>query len=173
MPVGEQELVHSLLRERRKLIAYIWSIVRDPHTAEDVFQEVSLIAVQKRDDIERQESILPWLRAVARHKAVKARELGSRRPVPLDAALLAELEVVWARRDSIASYDLSMALEDCTSKLNHKARQIVGMRYGGGMCGQEVADAMGIQVRSVYKALSRIHVTLADCVTRELRHHAN
>src|SRR4051794_21632754 len=48
-PIDQESLVIVLLRDRVKLLAYITAIVRDNHLAEDIFQEVALLAVRKRD----------------------------------------------------------------------------------------------------------------------------
>ncbi len=48
MPITEHDLVAVLLSERNRLVVYVWSIVRNYHVAEDIFQEVSLLAVEQR-----------------------------------------------------------------------------------------------------------------------------
>ncbi len=47
MALEQATVVRILMAERSKLLAYIWSIVRDEHAVEDVFQEVSILAVEK------------------------------------------------------------------------------------------------------------------------------
>lgn len=168
MPVDEQTLVQHLLSERTKLIAYIWSIVHDAHIAEDVFQEVSLVALRKRQEIGGVSQVFPWLRSVARHKALKALSARSRRPMVLDDDLLGELEEVWNRHDAAPASDTADALEGCVRKLSPRARRIIELRYGAGLSGGDVATVVGVQVKSIYQALSRIHVALADCVRQTL-----
>ena len=168
MAVEEKELVQTLLRDRGKLIAYIWSMVRDVHTAEDIFQEVSLVAVAKRSEIDGPAVLLPWLRSVSRHKSLKSLASTSKRPVFLDDQLLEELESVWARQDRVPRSETGEALGGCVQKLSEKAKRIIGLRYGSGLSGQDIAQAMGVRVASIYQALSRIHIALKDCVRRRL-----
>ena len=52
MPVNEDTVVRTLLSHRLGLLAYIEAIVRDTHLAEDVFQDVSSLAFQKREQID-------------------------------------------------------------------------------------------------------------------------
>jgi RNA polymerase sigma-70 factor, ECF subfamily len=170
MPVHDQALLQVLLRERSKLMAYIWSFVRDAEVAEDIFQEVSLLAFQKRDSIAGPESVLPWLRAVARHRAMKAFTARSKRPLPLDESLLDDLDSAWAERDAASSSSLREALRHCMEQLTDKARRIVSLRYGEGLSGQQVATALCVQVRSVYQAMTRIHVALASCIRQQIAH---
>ncbi len=77
--LSESDLVQRLLEERVRLLAYIWAIVRDSHVAEDVFQEVSLLAVRKRSEIVDQTAFPVWLRKSARFCAL-ARSAGAANP---------------------------------------------------------------------------------------------
>jgi RNA polymerase sigma-70 factor (ECF subfamily) len=169
MAVDEQAVVSVLLRERSKLIAYAWSMVRSFHVAEDVFQEVSMLALEKRGEIHGPEQVLPWLRTVVRHRALKARAKSVRGPVAMDEQLLDLLEDAWQAQDAERSTDLMDALERCLAKLTPRAREIIRYRYGLGMSGIDVARALDRQVHAVYKALARIHVTLAECIQRRIR----
>ena len=38
-------LVRVLIRDRAKLLGYIWAILRDHHLADDVFQDVTVLAI--------------------------------------------------------------------------------------------------------------------------------
>ncbi|MBC7819036.1 MAG: sigma-70 family RNA polymerase sigma factor, partial [Planctomycetaceae bacterium] len=78
------------------------------------------------------------------------------------------LDAVWAARDADSSSQLRDALERCIGKLSDKAKRIIRLRYGEGLNGEQVAAAMAIRVRSVYQALSRIHVALADCIRQQM-----
>lgn len=169
MPVDEQVVVTVLLRERSKLIAYVWSIVRSYHVAEDVFQEVSMLALEKRAEIHGPEKVLPWLRAIARHRALKARAKALRGPVAMDERLLDLLEQAWQTQDAAPASDLMDALERCLSKLTPRAREIIRYRYGLSMSGADVARALDRPVQTVYKALARIHVRLGSCIQRHVR----
>ncbi len=104
-----------LLRESGgKLIAYVWSIVRSYHVAEDVFQEVSMLALEKRAEIHGPEKVLPWLRAIARLPGALARRRRLRRAgVAMDERLLDLLEQAWQTQDAAPASDLMDALERC------------------------------------------------------------
>jgi RNA polymerase sigma-70 factor (ECF subfamily) len=165
-----------LLQERAKLLAYVWAIVRDEHLAEDVFQEVSLLAVNKREEIYEEGSLLPWLRRTARHRALHALQLQKRRPVPLSETLLDSLDRCWEKYDDIPSSALADALRQCMSRLTSHARRIITLRYVQGLSGIQVAETLGRKVTTVYMALSRIHGKLRTCVQRRMadedRHYA-
>lgn len=98
MPVDPQTITSIVLRDRARLLAYIGAIVRDHHIAEDVLQEVSMLAMEKHETIKDADTLIPWLRVAARYRALKAVEKRSKRPVLMDAELLALLLAGWPHR---------------------------------------------------------------------------
>jgi RNA polymerase sigma-70 factor (ECF subfamily) len=164
MAVDHNTLMRVMMRDRAKLFAYIWSIVRDVHLAEDVLQEVSLLALDKSQVIENEQVLPAWLRTTCRFRALRALENKHRLPTPLDDHLLDQLDQQWGKTDGQTPGDLIDALRDCVAKLTPRARKMLRMRYADGMSGSDVADAAGIKADSVYKSLGRIHRTLADCI---------
>src|SRR5262245_22089928 len=116
MAIESDLLLRVLLRERAKLLAYIASILRQRELVEDVFQEISLLALNKREEIEGEAHLLPWLRKAARFKALRVLET---RPsaVALDADVLEVLEEAWARTDAVPAADMLDALRGCLEKL--------------------------------------------------------
>jgi len=164
MTISETTIVRVLLAERAKLAAYIWVIVRDSHLVKDVFQEVAL-AVQKRAEL-RDEAALPvWLRRTARFQALAALRDKSRHATqPLTPEILDQLDAYWATQDGPAANGRAEALQECLPRLSPYARQIVALRYGKGLGGSAVAEALGRNVRTIYMALTRIHISLRECI---------
>jgi len=166
--LSEIELVERLLGERARLLAYIWSIVHDGHLAEDVFQEVSLLAVRKRGEIIHAAALPTWLRKAARLHALAA----LRRINPAEALFSSEvldgLDLEWEKQPAESTSDLADSLQHCLEQLTPRSRQIVALRYQGKLSGDEVANRMNTKVHSVYVALGRIHRTLRDCMRRAL-----
>jgi RNA polymerase sigma-70 factor, ECF subfamily len=146
------------------LLAYIWAIVRDEHLAEDVFQEVSLLAVDKCENIYSEQALLPWLRNTARHRALHAVQSRKNRPVLLSDGLLDDLDECWQKYDAVDASDLTDILRQCVSQLTSRAQHILTLRYVQGLNGAQVAETIGRKVRTVYMALSRIHGALRKCV---------
>ena len=157
-----------LLQERAKLLGYIWAIVRDEHLCEDVFQEVSLLAVAKRDEIHDEPALLPWLRRVARHRALHVVESRKRCPFLLSDRLLDTLDECWRKYDDTPAATLAGALRKCVAQLTTYAREIITLRYVHGLSGIQVAEKLGCKVHTLYMALTRIHGKLRTCVQRDI-----
>jgi RNA polymerase sigma-70 factor (ECF subfamily) len=156
-----------LLRERVKLLAYIRAIVRDNHLAEDVFQEVAVLAVRKRDEIRDRRHFLAWMRLAARHLALKVMRR-QHQYLFLDESLLDHLDGQWAEQDPSSASDLVDALRTCLESLSPYARNMVKLRYVDGISGLQLAEVVDRSPNTVYVTLSRIHRSLGDCIRQRL-----
>lgn len=168
MAVDQKIIVQTLLRERGKLLAYIGAIVRDSHIAEDVLQEVTMLALEKQDMIADEAAIIPWMRTASRYRSLKTLEKLKRRPVLLDGPMLDLMEDQWREVDDVASDDMLHALRQCIAKLTPYAQQLIGLRYGSGLSIARIAESLNRKVAAVYKTIGRTHAALADCIRRRL-----
>jgi RNA polymerase sigma-70 factor (ECF subfamily) len=156
-----------LLRERVKLLAYIRAIVRDHHLAEDVFQEVAVLAVRKGDEIRDGRHFLAWMRLAARHRALKAQRR-QHQYLLLDETLLDQMDDQWAEQDPSSASDLVETLRSCVERLSPYARNLVKLRYVDGLSGLRLAEVVDRTLNTVYVALSRIHRSLGECIKQRL-----
>ena len=162
-------VVRALIRDRAKLLGYIWVIVRDHHVADDVFQDVTVLALEHAAQINDQEHLSRWSRKAARLKALEAVRRRGRTPLPLDDDVLEMIEGDWAAVDALAVGPEVDFLRSCLERLTPRARRILHLRYVEGLGGANLANHadVGIDLKSLYVALSRIHKALHDCITRK------
>ena len=169
MSMGQEQVVRQLLTERDKLFAYIWAIVRDDHVAEDVFQDVSLLAIKKAEEIDGPDHLPNWLRATARYRALHAMRQRGGSPI-LDADLLDMMESNWKQFDPYAADDMTDALRQCLNHLSPDALKLIEMRYGESIKPAGIAQRLGRKVTTVYVTLTRAHKSLGDCIRQRLAH---
>lgn len=162
-------IVGVLMRERAKLFAYIWAIVCDEHLAEDVLQEVSMLAVKKQAEINDEEHLRLWVKQASRNVARNAMRKRQHQPTTLKTEVIDLMEDHWSQYDASTCSHMSQALRECIRGLTPRARRIVKLRYEDGVSGQELAEMLGQKVRSVYTTVSRIHRILADCVNLRMK----
>ncbi len=70
MPIEHDSIVRVLMRDRPRLLANVWAIVRDHHAAKTSFKEDSVLAVHKSSEIDDEEHFGRWLRTALRYKAM-------------------------------------------------------------------------------------------------------
>jgi RNA polymerase sigma-70 factor, ECF subfamily len=169
MGVSQDVLVRVLLVHRAKLIGYIASIMCDPHLAEDVFQNVAVIALRKAETIADAGCFPGWLFKTARFEALNAMRKQRKQPQPLDEEVLDLLDSAWQIETADTDNELALnALRDCCSRLTARSRRLVELRYAENVSGKGLAESLGQPVNTVYVALSRIHKALRECVARKM-----
>jgi RNA polymerase sigma-70 factor, ECF subfamily len=160
--------VDRLLADRSKLLAYIWSVVRDFHATEDIFQEVVVAAMSHAEEIHDVDHLLSWARQAARFRGIDWLRRQKRQPLLLDDDVLDLLEGQWNQFDAVSPHAWTDAVRHCVSKLTDYARQLIGLRYVEGLTGLEVAQRVSRTPRTVYVALSRTYRQLETCIQQRL-----
>lgn len=169
MPVTSEQILRLTLRERIRLIAYISTIVQDRHLAEDIFQDLSVDALNKAETINDEEHLQGWLRTAARFRAIDHLRRESRQPMSFSVELIAKLDDAWSTVDPEPANDSLEALRDCLGKMSPRARRLIELHYVDGLKGKAIADKMQRTTNAIYVAMSRVHQTLRECVKLRLR----
>lgn len=156
-------IVRLLLKHRALFLAQIVSVVRDFHRAEDIYQDISVLVLDKAAELNDETHFRRWMHKAAKHKALSAVEKESRTS-QLDASVLELLDAQWQQEQPAPLADVLESLRHCVQKLSPRSQRIVELRYGQGLTGQKLGDLVGQKVNSVYVTLSRIHQTLNKCV---------
>jgi len=168
MSVDQETALRTLLNHQAKLTAFAWSIVRDRHTADDVFQEVLIRAARSHGDIESLDHLLNWARTVARRVAIDLLRADARRPLALDDDVLHQLEHDWRQHDDRTDDRTAEALEHCMKSLTDRTREVLRLRYSEGLTGEQVAFQLNRPAATIYQLLTRTYRTLADCIRRRI-----
>ena len=168
MPLDQKQVVRTLLAERDKLFAYVWSIVRDTHLADDVFQEVTLLAIERREEINDPTHLMGWARKTARFKALEAMRDKQATPMTLSEQTLELLDTHWQTHDIEDTNEVVDALRLCLDKLTDRSRSLVQMKYVDGLTGHKMAEQLNVKVDTIYKSLSRAHAALGECVRAQI-----
>lgn len=168
MSITQQQAVQTLVADRAKILAYIWTIVRDHHVAEDIYQDVLMQAMQKHDEIDSRDHLLGWARVAARYSALDHLRKQDRQQTGLDPQVLELLEPHWQKLDDRSTRGWTDILQACMQKLSPKSQQLVDLRFWKGLSGAQVADRLGQSAHSVYVAMSRIYRKLNECMRRRM-----
>jgi RNA polymerase sigma-70 factor (ECF subfamily) len=162
MSLDTTEIVTHLLRERVRLTAVALLVLGDAHAADDVFQQVTVDALESGSPFQDAGHLTAWALRVARYRAVDA--VRKRAALPLDDAALEALAAHWADRPAADAPARVEALQWCVARLPADAREVLHLRYEAGLSCGEVAARLRRTVGAVYQTLSRLHRRLRDCI---------
>jgi RNA polymerase sigma-70 factor (ECF subfamily) len=159
-------IVQVLLKQRRRVTAYAAAIVRNVHAADDIFQQVVLAALEQKTEFRDTGHLLAWSLRAARHRAVD--QVRGQKLRPLPEKVLDLLEARWAEAEGGGWSDQAEALSRCLDRLAKHSRDLLEMRYAGGMNATDIAAKLSRTVAAIYQSLSRIHRALRECAEGEL-----
>jgi RNA polymerase sigma-70 factor (ECF subfamily) len=149
----------------QQVYAYILSLVANRADAEELFQDVSMTLWVKFDDFVPGTDFRAWACRVAFNKVLTFRQLRRHRTLlwtsdaleMVDQVIAAGTDKLDAQRDALAN---------CLDKLPPRDRDLIERRYQQDAPPKAVAEQIGRSASAVYKALTRIHDVLFDCVRR-------
>jgi RNA polymerase sigma-70 factor (ECF subfamily) len=171
--LNEQEILQSLMKWRTRVSAAAWVVVQDAHAAEDIFQNVALKAMTREVSFETESALMSWAFITARREGIDWLRRHQREALGLDAEILDLLEHEWKAAPSHASGAKVEALQECLEAAPEASRRLLKLRYFDGYSCEEVAEQMGIGLNAIYKRISRLHLSLKECVEGKLDNAEN
>ena len=147
--------------------AYVRSVVRNHHDAEDVIQSTVSRIAKRFDDYDPSKPFVAWALGFARYTVMEYRTKNHRKPL-----LLAEdaLDALAGAIEAEAGHvdERYQALEHCIERLSDKQRSVLTQRYREDKTRQQIAAQFDVKENTISVMLRRIRHALADCVTQRL-----
>ena len=165
----EQDLIRVLLAEQTKVMAYIRSLVRRPDLVTDLFQELCVLAIQKRSEIADEEHLVKWMRTTARFQAMNLNRKRQDFELSLERDVIDLMEPCWNNDDSADQPRIFDALRHCMSRLSPAHRELLRRRFGAEQTYDQMAQEMERSVNSLYAMFSRIYSALARCISLQMQ----
>lgn len=163
----DEQIVRLISGSQRRLFLYLFGLLYSRELAEDALQETNVVLWRKRSQYEPGSNFFAWACRIAYLEACKAREQRRRKiPAFTDVfmdGMAAELFTVVGASDV-----LQATLRECIEQLKAIDRELIERRYDDGATTKTVASSVGRSTDAVYKALSRIHRNLFDCITKKM-----
>lgn len=164
----QDKTLRLLARETRMIQAFIRAMVCDFHLAEDILQEVFVVALQKRDQFVEGTNFGAWVREIARRVSFAKIRKAGRGDLALTTEVLDTIE---------DSFDVDTdrweserrALGACVEGLPEESRKILSLRYVEDAPITEIASALRRSADGVKGVLKRLRQRLADCVSARLK----
>src|SRR4051812_10122240 len=163
-----EEFARQFSRNARRIYGFIMTLVFNYHDAEEVFQNTSVVLWNKFADFQPGSDFFAWASRVAYYEVLSLMKQRRRSQTFSDEAL--ELLASEAMTISDRSSERYEALEECLGHLPAEDRSLLQERYYFQRPPKQIASMQSRSIHSVYRALSRIHSLLLNCVQRNLAH---
>lgn len=161
------QFLELLTAHDRALGLYVHGLVPRDAAAEDILQQTKLLLWKHFDDFTLGTNFLAWARKIAFHQILTHRRQKKREHLPLDEVALEALGHAVSALAEEAS-PRQEALRECLARLPGEHRQLVTLRYFEEMEIDQVAQRLKRTEAAVYRALSRVRMTLMECVEKKL-----
>ncbi|MFP5317299.1 MAG: sigma-70 family RNA polymerase sigma factor [Acidimicrobiia bacterium] len=160
---GDREALAAIYdRYADRLHDFCFSILRDRQEAADAFHDAFVAAAQRLDQLRDPSRLRPWLFAIARHEAFRRARARSRQ-VPTEEFEDMKAEGADEGR-AVDQGEAARLVWAAAAGLSERDRALLDLNVRHGLDGQELADAVGVDVSHAYVLLSR----LRDQVERSL-----
>ncbi|MDZ4685768.1 MAG: sigma-70 family RNA polymerase sigma factor [Planctomycetaceae bacterium] len=165
--VPDGDFVQLFMRHQRRLFLHILAQVPQPVDAEEILQDVNVIAWSKFEQFKSGTNFLAWVSKIAAFEVLKYRSKKRRQRLQFSEEFL----------DVIAQESLQQAeqlderrtaLAECIEHLRARDRELIRQRYAAGESGKDLAENIGRPANSVYQSLGRIRRTLLECIQRRM-----
>src|SRR5262245_51907834 len=167
MAAERDGLIREFQRDRLRLIAYIRALTGDADLTEDIFQEVSVIVLQKAEEFAAGRDLQAWCRGIARNVVLREREKSKRLRTFEGDRILELVDAAFAERAAADPLESRHSLlRGCLRNLAAPSRELLQLRYDSNLSLREVAHKLRRTEPAVQVALSRVRKWLQDCVEK-------
>jgi RNA polymerase sigma factor (sigma-70 family) len=165
-----RSLTQGLIQYRGTLYGFIYSLVRDVLVAEEVFQEVAVIAMEKErkgDEVIREPA--KWLKEVVRRIVQAGYRSKQGRVVSVEQEYLEQVAETFEAEDSADQQQKQLAaLGTCLEHVSEQNRGLLQRRYVVGASYEEIGRELQRPPGALRVLVHRIQRQLADCVQNRL-----
>ncbi len=158
-----EAFVEEVRRHQAGLRAYVRSLGVRPTAADDLAQDVFVVAFQRRHDFTPGTDFGAWVRGIARKLVANETRKENRRQRLLSdhvTSLLCEIDPV----EPAATPEALAALRLCLQKLQEKHRQLIRQCYFDDLRPGEIASLEGRSANEIRQQLFRIRKWLGQCI---------
>ncbi len=163
-----QSQFHRLfLENQRRLFGFVLTFLPRIDQAEEVFQNVCVILLDKFNEFQPGTSFIRWACQIAKYEVLSFRRRSQRTPSALSEA---EIELLAERQMEMEPQLVvrQAALRLCLEKLRLEDRRLIEARYSENTNSRALAVSLKLPENTVYKALGRIRRALRRCVETRL-----
>jgi RNA polymerase sigma-70 factor (ECF subfamily) len=163
---GDRERFRDIVREFQEPLRFVVSyFVRgSAEQIEEVVHCAFVNAYHKLHEFQLGQPLAPWLKAIAKHCALK--EIRRLRRTARLAGEVLQAELMKTREEAEPPFDDLAKLRRCIEKLKDDAREMVRLRYFEGKDFEAIADTLGRSAGALRVAMLQVRRLLKVCMER-------
>ncbi len=162
------EFLQLLSTHDRPLSLYVYGLVPHQADADDILQQTKMIMWRSFSDFEIGTNFIAWARKIAFHQILTYRRKRKKQHLPLSDEMLESLgEEISEITDQQAQR--RQALQNCLNNLKDEHRRMMLLRYDEELGVDAIAEQINTTPAAVYRALSRLRLSLVDCIEGRLK----
>ncbi len=155
---------------RRWLETVVRARLGDSHAAEDVIQELAVAIFKQPNRPTEPQKVAPWLYRIALRKVINHRRYLGRQRRLIDgygrhATVLQEKEIDRPSGHWLMQQETKQSVQSALQRLNESDRQILMLKYSEGWSYRELADHLGITIKTVEYRLLRAREALKELLS--------
>jgi RNA polymerase sigma factor (sigma-70 family) len=166
--IDEQLLIRTLLTEQVKVLGYVQSMVRKPEVAEDIFQDLCVLAMEQKGKIQSEAHMKNWMRTTARFLTLNVLRKRKEEHLAIDIAALDAMHACWSQLDQWDGSQYSDSVRHCVTELSETNQRLLAKRFIEGYDYPQLASEYKRSVGSLYVTFSRIYATLGRCISARM-----
>lgn len=165
-PGNKQAFLKEFLKIREQLFAFVYSMVPSYTTAEDIFQDASMVLWERFESFTPGTNFRAWARQIMYNKI--RNEWQKKREEVWDPEVFEALDMAFEEVHPLQS-EWKSALHHCLSRLSGSARELIHLKYYEFKTYREIAKILNRSAKGTRVILHRIRSSLAECIRKRIR----
>jgi len=162
-----QLLAAQLLEHREEIFAHILSIVRQWNLAEDLFQEVSLVILNKQKEKLEVVHFKAWAREIARRTIFNHWKTTKSKSAILSSESLDAVDEAFQREaEPEENGERLEHLRECLRQIPENLARLVDLRFGENLSYREIGRRVNRSPISIQVTVSKLRMKLLECTKR-------
>lgn len=162
-----KEFLKLLQFNKKRIFGFILSAVPRYSIAEDIMQDTIIRLWTKFPSFEPGTNFAAWGIAVARFVVLEHQKKDKGNFIHFNSQALENLSEPFELFEDLD--DRVEALRNCLKKLPEKQREMIQMHYAQKLSIKGIALQIGRPIHGMYKAMTKIHYALQECIERALK----
>lgn len=162
----KEALFDELIRHYlKKVLRLVYLMVKDRSLAEDITQEVFLLAYKNLGKFRQESSMQTWVYRIAVNEAKKHLRSWSFRHLFFKSEV--DIEVVEGAESAVLQNDLRARFAHLVMKLPHSYRQLIVLHYYEELSIEEIAVILDTSAGAIYTKMHRARQKLKALLEKE------